>query len=102
MKRSEFLTLLATPFLAFLPKTAKIEPNELMSVLISTEKGSQVLNIEGTQLGEITVFDHALSQAEIDEVLRVNQEMKRSQIAFSNAKFIPRGEKIMFPLEYKT
>jgi len=90
MKRSEFLTLLATPFLAFLPKTAKIEPPELMSVLISTEKGSQVLNIEGTQLGNITVFDHALSQAEIDELFKVNQEMNRSQLTFANTAPITR------------
>ena len=67
MKRSVFIALLCAPLLA--PFVRK-EELEKMSVFVKTDKGHVVAPVYGAVIENITVYDRALTQAEVKALLR--------------------------------
>ena len=99
MKRSEFLTLLATPFLAFLPKTVerKYEPSSFREIIALEEFGERRALRGGLDYDKISAMVREKHLGSITDAIFRSPILQNHKCMKDH-----RGNLITFPLEYKT
>jgi hypothetical protein len=76
MNRLEFIALMLSPLLAPFVKKKRIPPwadaypdSPKMTLMVSTEEGTQFFEIKGETLGQMMVYDHELSSDETNQLI---------------------------------